>query len=242
MEAAALARRVAGVRRFGWWGRRCCAAGGRRPRCLGRRCSGRVGAARRRGRAVAASAVLVVWRALRSCFHAPCLASRPVPALHPCHPGRRLRRGRWRWWCGTGVRGGSRFPSAVLVARPCRRGSGHRCQAGSIGGIRIRRRGSALRPLRLRRFLHVRCRSHTSGRTMPRVPSSVRGDHAPRSSWWPHRGRIVGAGTGGLATRAVAIPRGRMRRALLGADFLTNHGRTHNKPEYGSSITPSDGT
>ena len=28
MEAAALARRVAGVRRFGWWGRRCCARGG----------------------------------------------------------------------------------------------------------------------------------------------------------------------------------------------------------------------
>ena len=28
----------------------------------------------------------------------------------------------------------------------------------------------------------------------------------------------------------------------MGCGFLTNPGRTHNKPEYGSSITPSDGT
>ena len=29
---------------------------------------------------------------------------------------------------------------------------------------------------------------------------------------------------------------------IKGCGFLTNPGRTHNKPEYGSSITPSDGT
>ena len=37
-------------------------------------------------------------------------------------------------------------------------------------------------------------------------------------------------------------PRSLVLAHVRGCGFLTNPGRTHNKPEYGSSITPSDGT
>ena len=45
------------------------------------------------------------------------------------------------------------------------------------------------------------------------------------------------------AEGAFAMTRGAAAQWFAkGCGFLTNPGRTHNKPEYGSSITPSDGT